>query len=118
MQVGDLRLRLLIGLFGFRQLGLGTTGRGIGGLLVANFLQFDRRLLHLLLVLHHQLLRGDHALLKIRRTGVREVHGSFGGPIPGAEPGSKLGAMGFVPPELRDTDQVAVAEAVRILRAL
>lgn len=54
----------------------------------------------------------------VRRTGVREVHGSFGGPIPGAEPGSKLGAMGFVPPELRDTDQAAVTEAVRILRAL
>lgn len=54
----------------------------------------------------------------VRRTGVREVHGSFGGAISGAEPGSKLGAMGFVPPELRDTDQAAVAEAVRILRAL
>ncbi|HWU80129.1 MAG TPA: copper homeostasis protein CutC [Caulobacter sp.] len=54
----------------------------------------------------------------VKRTGVREVHGSFGGPIPGAEPGSKLGAMGFVPPELRDTDQAAVAEAVRILRGL
>jgi len=26
--------------------------------------------------------------------------------------------MGFVPPELRDTDQAAVTEAVRILRAL
>ncbi|ATC32583.1 copper homeostasis protein CutC [Caulobacter vibrioides] len=54
----------------------------------------------------------------VRRTGVREVHGSFSGPIPGAEPSSKLGAMGFVPPELRDTDQAAVADAVRILRAL
>jgi len=54
----------------------------------------------------------------VRRTGVREVHGSFGGAIPGAKPGSKLGAMGFLPPELRDTDQAAVAEAVRILRAL
>ncbi len=54
----------------------------------------------------------------VRRTGVREVHGSFSGPIPGAEPGSKLGAMGFVPPELRDTDQAAVAEAVRVLREL
>lgn len=54
----------------------------------------------------------------VRRTGVREVHGSFGGPIPGAAPGSKLSEMGFVPPELRDTDQAAVAEAVRILRAL
>lgn len=54
----------------------------------------------------------------VKRTGVREVHGSFSGPVPGAEPGSKLGAMGFVPPELRDTDQAAVAEAVRILRGL
>jgi len=54
----------------------------------------------------------------VRRTGVREIHGSFSGPIPGADPASKLGAMGFVPPELRDTDQAAVAEAVRILRDL
>jgi copper homeostasis protein len=54
----------------------------------------------------------------VRRTGVREVHGSFSGPIPGAAPGSKLGEMGFVPPELRDTDQAAVAEAVRVLRGL
>jgi len=54
----------------------------------------------------------------VKRTGVREVHGSFGRPIPGAAPGSKLGEMGFVPPELRDTDEAAVAEAARILRAL
>ena len=54
----------------------------------------------------------------VKRTGVREVHGSFSGPIPGADPASKLGAMGFVPAELRDTDQAAVAEAVRILRAV
>lgn len=54
----------------------------------------------------------------VRRTGVREVHGSFGRAIPGAAPGSKLGEMGFVPPELRDTDEAAVAEAARILRAL
>ncbi|PIB91189.1 copper homeostasis protein CutC [Caulobacter sp. FWC2] len=54
----------------------------------------------------------------VKRTGVREVHGSFGRPIPGAEPGSKLNEMGFVPPELRDTDEAAVAEAARILRAL
>lgn len=54
----------------------------------------------------------------VRRTGVREVHGSFGGSIPGADPASKLGAMGFVPPELRDTDQQAVAEVARILRDL
>lgn len=54
----------------------------------------------------------------VRKTGVREVHGSFAGPLPGADPTSRLGAMGFVPPELRDTDQAAVAEAVRILRSL
>lgn len=54
----------------------------------------------------------------VRRTGVREVHGSFGGPLPGADPASKLGAMGFVPPELRDTDEQAVAEVARILRDL
>lgn len=54
----------------------------------------------------------------VRRTGVREVHGSFSGQIPGAAPGSKLSEMGFVPPELRDTDEAAVAEAARILRDL
>lgn len=54
----------------------------------------------------------------VKRTGVREVHGSFSGPIPGAEPGSKLNEMGFVPPELRDTDEASVREAVRILRSL
>ncbi len=54
----------------------------------------------------------------VRRTGVREVHGSFGGPAPGADPDSKLGRMGFVPPQLRDTDAAAVAQAVRILREL
>jgi len=54
----------------------------------------------------------------VKRTGVREVHGSFSGPVPGADPASKLGAMGFAPTELRDTDQAAVAEAVRILRDL
>jgi copper homeostasis protein len=54
----------------------------------------------------------------VKRTGVREVHGSFSGPIPGAEPGSKLNEMGFVPPELRDTHQASVREAVEILRGL
>jgi copper homeostasis protein len=54
----------------------------------------------------------------VQRTGVREVHGSFSGPVPGADPHSKLGEMGFVPPQLRDTDEAAVAEAVRILRDL
>lgn len=54
----------------------------------------------------------------IRRTGVREVHGSFGGPVPGADPASKLCEMGFAPPEPRDTSQAAVAEAVAVLRGL
>lgn len=54
----------------------------------------------------------------VKRTGVREVHGSFSRPIPGADPASKLGEMGFVPPELRDTDEATVAEAVRVLRTL
>lgn len=54
----------------------------------------------------------------VRRTGVREVHGSFGGPRPGADPASKLGAMGFVPPTLQDTDEATVAAVARILRDL
>ena len=54
----------------------------------------------------------------VRATGVREVHGSFGGPRPGAAPTSKLGAMGFVPPMLQDTDQATVAEVAAILRRL
>jgi len=62
--------------------------------------------------------RASNVAELVRRTGVSEVHGSFGGPIPGADPASKLGAMGFVPPELRDTDQAAVAEVARVLRAL
>ena len=62
--------------------------------------------------------RASNVAELVRRTGVREVHGSFGGPLPGADPASKLGAMGFVPPELRDTDQAAVAEVAGILREL
>lgn len=54
----------------------------------------------------------------VRSTGVREVHGSFGEPRPGADPASKLGAMGFVPPTLQDTDEATVAEVARILRGL
>lgn len=54
----------------------------------------------------------------VRLTGVREVHGSFGGPAPGADPASKLGEMGFVPPELRDTSEAVVREAVAALRGL
>ncbi|MCZ7140590.1 hypothetical protein O6379_24120, partial [Salmonella enterica subsp. enterica] len=54
----------------------------------------------------------------VRRTGVREVHGSVGGPAPGADPASKLGEMGFVPPELRDTSEAVVREAVAALRGL
>lgn len=54
----------------------------------------------------------------VRRTGVREVHGSFGAPVLGADPDTKLGRMGFVPPQLRDTHQASVAEAAAILRDL
>lgn len=54
----------------------------------------------------------------VRSTGVREVPGSFGGPRPGADPASKLGAMGFAPPTLQDTDETTVAEVARILRGL
>lgn len=62
--------------------------------------------------------RANNVAELVRRTGVGEVHGSFGGPVHGADPASKLGAMGFVPAELRDTDQEAVAEVARILRDL
>lgn len=54
----------------------------------------------------------------VQSTGVREVHGSFGGPRPGADPASRLGAMGFVPPTLQDTDEATVAAVARILRDL
>ena len=62
--------------------------------------------------------RASNVAELVRRTGAHEVHGSFGHPIHGADPVSKLGEMGFVPPELRDTDQQAVAEVARILRGL
>lgn len=54
----------------------------------------------------------------IQSTGVGEVHGSFGGARLGADPASKLGAMGFVPPTLQDTDEATVAEVARILRGI
>ena len=62
--------------------------------------------------------RANNVAELVRRTGVREVHGSFGGPIPGADPTSRLVTMGFLPAEMRDTDQQAVAEVARILRDL
>jgi copper homeostasis protein len=62
--------------------------------------------------------RASNVVELVARTGVREVHGSFGGPIPGPDPVSRLVTMGFVPAEMRDTDQHAVAEVARILRDL
>lgn len=62
--------------------------------------------------------RASNVAELVARTGVREVHGSFGGPIPGPDPASRLVSMGFVPAEMRDTDQAAVAAVARILRDL
>ncbi len=62
--------------------------------------------------------RANNVAELVRRTGVREVHGSFAGPLPGADPNSRLVTMGFLPAEMRDTDQQAVAEVARILRDL
>lgn len=62
--------------------------------------------------------RASNVAELVRRTGVREVHGSFGGPIPGPDPASRQVTMGFAPAEMRDTDQAAVAEVARILRDL
>jgi copper homeostasis protein len=62
--------------------------------------------------------RANNVAELVRRTGVREVHGSFGGPILGADPTSRLVTMGFLPAEMRDTDQQAVAETVQVLGTL
>jgi len=62
--------------------------------------------------------RASNVAELVARTGVREVHGSFGGSIPGPDPASRLVTMGFVPAEMRDTDQAAVAAVSRILRDL
>lgn len=62
--------------------------------------------------------RASNVAELVRRTGVREVHGSFGGPLPGADPTSRLVTMGFLPAQMRDTDQQAVGEVARILRDL
>ena len=56
-----------------------------------------------------------------RRTGVSEIHGSFGGPAPRGTDGGAEGrgwAMGFVDRDLRETDATAVAAAVEALRGL
>lgn len=64
--------------------------------------------------------RPDNIAELVRQTGVTEVHGSFGGPAALGTSGldGKAGAMGFVDPGLRDTDQAAVAAAVEALRGL
>lgn len=57
----------------------------------------------------------------VARTGVTEVHGSFGGPAARGTDGGADGrgwAMGFVDRDLRDTDQKAVAAVVEALRGL
>jgi hypothetical protein len=65
---------------GLRQLGLGTTAGGIGGLLVADLLQLRSSPSNSCissLCLSRSFLRLDHAFLKIRRTGVRGLDGLF-----------------------------------------
>jgi copper homeostasis protein len=57
----------------------------------------------------------------VARTGVSEVHGSFGGPAPRGADGGAEGrgwAMGFVDRDLRDTNREAVAAAVTALKGL
>jgi len=64
--------------------------------------------------------RPDNIAELVTRTGVTEAHGSFGAPATRGTSGvdGKAGAMGFVDPSLRDTDQAAVAAAVLALAAL
>lgn len=57
----------------------------------------------------------------LARTGVREVHGTFGAPrIDGLARGHdpRARALGFVPDGLRDTDQATVAAMVKALGSL
>jgi copper homeostasis protein len=55
----------------------------------------------------------------VRRTGVREVHGSFGAPVAfaGEDPVAQARSveLGFVQADLRDTDPALVAQVVEIL---
>lgn len=62
--------------------------------------------------------RPDNIAELVRRTGVTEAHGSFGGPAARGTNGldGKASVLGFVEPGLRDTDQRAVAAAVEALR--
>ena len=53
----------------------------------------------------------------VRRTGVREVHASCGGPTP-ASGGERAQALGFVSSHLRDTRAESVAAMIRGLEAL
>ena len=58
----------------------------------------------------------------VRRTGVSEVHGSFGGPVfaPGGDQTPSAGAveLGFVQADLKDTQGGAVKAVVETLRGL
>jgi copper homeostasis protein len=51
----------------------------------------------------------------IRRTGVREVHGSCGAPVPAGAEGDKARTLGFVSAGLRDTSAEAVEAMARAL---
>jgi copper homeostasis protein len=65
--------------------------------------------------------RPDNVAELVARTGVREVHGSFGGPAVRGLAGGHEGLaykLGFVPDGLRETRREAVAAAVAALRGL
>jgi len=51
----------------------------------------------------------------VRRTGVREVHASCGGPAP-SDGTARARALGFIPADLRDTQAEAVVAMVRALQ--
>jgi copper homeostasis protein len=65
--------------------------------------------------------RPDNVADLVARTGVREVHGSFGAPATRGLAGGHDGLaykLGFVPDGLRETSREAVAAAVAALRRL